>query len=63
MKAEELKERNDMKKLENYIENHAWAQLAIMAALAFAFVGIVETVYPMIHGGETINDAFAAWVR
>jgi hypothetical protein len=52
-----------MKNFWNYVENHIWAQLAIDAALVFAFFGFVETVYPLIHGGETIQDAFAAWVR
>lgn len=52
-----------MKNFWNFIENHIWAQLAIDAALVFTFFGIVETVYPAIHGGETIHDAFMAWVR
>ena len=52
-----------MKNFWNYVENHIWAQWAITVAFWFAFFGIVETVYPMIHGGETIQDAFAAWVN
>lgn len=52
-----------MKNFWNYVENHTWAQWAVAAALWFAFFGIIETVYPMIHDGETIQDAFAAWVR
>lgn len=51
-----------MKHFWNYIENHAWAQLVIDAAIVFAFFGIIETVYPLIHNGETFHDAFAAWV-
>ena len=50
-----------MKNFWNYVENHAWAQWALDAALILACFGFVETVYPMIHEGETIQDAFAAW--
>ena len=52
-----------MKNFWNYVETHTWAQWAIMAAFWFALVGILETVYPLIHDGETIQDAFAEWVR
>ena len=46
----------------DYVENHAWAQWVVLYVFAFAFVGLLEIVYPMIHGGETFHDAFAAWV-
>ena len=52
-----------MKNFFDYVENHAWAQLVVLGVFAFAFVGLIATVYPMIHGGETFQDAFAAWVR
>jgi hypothetical protein len=52
-----------MKNFWNYVEKHTWAQLAVVSALVFTFFGIVETVYPAIHGGETIQDAFMAWMR
>ena len=50
-----------MKNFWNYVENHAWAQWAITIAFWLALVGILETVYPLIHDGETFHDAFAAW--
>jgi hypothetical protein len=52
-----------MKNFWNYVETNTWAQLAIDAALVFAFFGFVETVYPMIHGGETFGAALVDWLK
>lgn len=52
-----------MKNFFDYVENHTWAQWVVLGVFAFAFVALLEIVYPLIHGGETFQDAFAAWVR
>ncbi len=41
---------NFMKKLENYIENHVWAQLAICAIIVGAFWALAEIGFRLIHG-------------
>ena len=39
-----------MKKLENYINNHTWAQIAVCAAIVGAFWALAEIGFRLIHG-------------
>ena len=39
-----------MKKLENYINNHSWAQVAVCAIIVGAFWALAEIGFRLIHG-------------
>jgi hypothetical protein len=52
-----------MKNFWDYVETNTWAQWAIDAVLVCTFFGIIETVYPMIHGGETFGAALTDWLK
>ena len=49
------------RRVDNYIEGHAWAQWVIAAAMVLAFCLAVDVGYSSLHGGRSCVDDLLTW--